>query len=563
MKKFLIIFISIFIFAFIFCGATSATGLANSPQPVFQHDNNNTGQSQYKGPQRNGTKWKFTTHEAVESSPAIGTDGTIYIGSNDHYLYAIYPNGTKKWKFNTNGVILSSPAIGTDGTIYIGSHDNNLYAIYPNGTKKWNFNTGGIVSCSPKIAPDGTIYIGNNDGKLYALYSNGKEKWEYTTTSIEFALAIDKTGNIYFTGWDGNLYALKSDGSLKWKYYNYFYGSSVTIGNDGTLYIGSFMNNWLYAITPSGSLKWYFNDYSETGVMNGLGYVGFSTAIAKDGTIYIGCRNNKLYALTPNGTLKWSYSTKNRIESSPTLGNDGSIYFGCEDGYMYALNPSGTLKWKYNTGTRIYTTPAIGSDGSLYFGSDDGKVYAIADLTVSSTPVGGYYNVSKKVTLKASQQSTIYYTLNGATPTIGSYKYSSPIAITKTTVLKFFAKNQAGTSSPIYTQSYIIDKIPPKVSSTTPTNLKTSVSKTTSITIKFNEKIKSSIYFNNIKLKNLSTGTYKTITKTIVNNMLYLKSTSKLYSNTWYQVIISSKAVKDYAGNNLAVPYTFKFKTGP
>ncbi|MCP4694200.1 MAG: PQQ-binding-like beta-propeller repeat protein, partial [Desulfobacterales bacterium] len=34
-------------------------------------------------------KWRFETGGAVSSSPAIGGDGTIYVGSQDHHLYAI------------------------------------------------------------------------------------------------------------------------------------------------------------------------------------------------------------------------------------------------------------------------------------------------------------------------------------------------------------------------------------------------------------------------------------------------------------------------------------------
>ena len=33
------------------------------------------------------------------------------------------------WEFTTGGGVSSSPAIGSDGTVYVGSHDNNLYAI--------------------------------------------------------------------------------------------------------------------------------------------------------------------------------------------------------------------------------------------------------------------------------------------------------------------------------------------------------------------------------------------------------------------------------------------------
>jgi len=61
--------------------------------------------------------WQFVTDNAIHSSPALSTDGTIYIGSWDQKLYAIYPNGTKKWEFATNGGVVSSAAIDSNGII--------------------------------------------------------------------------------------------------------------------------------------------------------------------------------------------------------------------------------------------------------------------------------------------------------------------------------------------------------------------------------------------------------------------------------------------------------------
>ena len=41
---------------------------------------------------------------------------------------AIKP-GTVLWEFETGSSVYSSPAIGSDGTVYVGSDDNKLYAI--------------------------------------------------------------------------------------------------------------------------------------------------------------------------------------------------------------------------------------------------------------------------------------------------------------------------------------------------------------------------------------------------------------------------------------------------
>ena len=72
----------------------------------------------------------------MRSSPAIGYDGMVYVGSGDgsvgtdNRLYAINgKSGAKLWEFETGNDVYSSPAIGSDGTVYVGSADNKLYAI--------------------------------------------------------------------------------------------------------------------------------------------------------------------------------------------------------------------------------------------------------------------------------------------------------------------------------------------------------------------------------------------------------------------------------------------------
>ena len=66
----------------------------------------------------------------MPSSPAIGSDRTVYVGSEDKKLHAINgKTGAKLWEFETGAAVYSSPAIGSDGTLYVGSLDRELYAI--------------------------------------------------------------------------------------------------------------------------------------------------------------------------------------------------------------------------------------------------------------------------------------------------------------------------------------------------------------------------------------------------------------------------------------------------
>jgi len=56
--------------------------------------------------------------------------------------------GELKWSYSTGWIIgASSPSIGADGTVYIGSWDFNVYAFTPAGKIKWKFATGNFIFC--------------------------------------------------------------------------------------------------------------------------------------------------------------------------------------------------------------------------------------------------------------------------------------------------------------------------------------------------------------------------------------------------------------------------------
>ncbi|TKA11826.1 serine/threonine protein kinase [Actinacidiphila oryziradicis] len=274
--------------------------------------------------------WCFLTGDKVCSSPAVA-DGTVYIGSWDHKVYALdAATGTQKWAHTTDGLVDSSPAVA-DGTVYIGSYDGKVYALDAGtGTQKWAHTTGDGVGSSPAVA-DGTVYIGSYDGKVYALdAATGTEKWTHTTGGPVASPAVA----------------------------------------DGTVYIGS-RDHKVYALdAATGTKKWTHT----TG-----DWVLSSPAVA-DGTVYIGNRDGKVYALdAATGTEKWTHTTDGLVESSPAVA-DGTVYVGSWDGKVYALDAAtGTEKWAHTTG-EVLSSPAV-ADGTVYIGSYDGKVYALDAAT--------------------------------------------------------------------------------------------------------------------------------------------------------------------------------------
>jgi len=205
----------------------------------------------------NGTlKWSYISggeKGGILSSPCLSTDyGTVYFGNYDGKVYALSTNnGGLKWSKNLGQPIQSSPAIGYQGSIVIGCNDTKLYVLdMIQGNLKWLFKTGDKIQSSPAIDKNGDIYITSTDGNVYALSWDGRYLWRYSTGSTLLSNPIiDGAGKIYFGSTNKKLYALNSDGSFLWtfdtmKSIDY---SSPSIDSQGNIYICS-TDGRLYSI---------------------------------------------------------------------------------------------------------------------------------------------------------------------------------------------------------------------------------------------------------------------------------------------------------------------------
>ncbi len=378
----------------------------DSPWPSFRRDRRNTGRSPLPAVYHGDHPWAFKTGKGIFSTPVIGGDDTIYVGSADHYFYAVAPNGVPKWRFKTGELIDSAAVLHAPDretgipAVTFGSGDGKLYHLRIDdgiGNVRdrvlWTFDSAqhpgegynNWFEGSVQLGFDGAIYAGNTNWNYYALHPDGGLRWILPTGNNNWSVAaIANDGAIFWGSCDGRVHAVAPDGEPRWSKQTIgFIASSAAIGSDGTVYIGSF-DSHLYAFAPDSPWpKWRFKTGDHVYTSPALG----ERAGGETDAIYFASTDGHCYALAPDGSLRWKHDTGAPVRSSPALGAgpDGApgaiVYFGCGNGRLYALNTEdGSRRWSFDT-TRLSRelrerndlngSPALGHTG-IYIGGEHG-----------------------------------------------------------------------------------------------------------------------------------------------------------------------------------------------
>jgi large repetitive protein len=237
-------------------------------------------------------KWKFTGDQYFYDGPALDAADNIFIGGGSHgaYLYSINQIGKQNWSaYVTGEITCSSPALATDGTVYI-SGVPGIFAAYnpPAEWCTWVIDIDWTYESSPAVGEDNTVYIGANSDTydLLAINPDSSQKWVFHPGGyIDSSPALGADDTIYFNCKDGLMYAINPNGTLLW---TAVAGgqSSPAIGADGVVYAGG-LDNCLHAISPDGNELWQSQP---------AGGEFSDPAIADDGTLVVGCADGWIRA---------------------------------------------------------------------------------------------------------------------------------------------------------------------------------------------------------------------------------------------------------------------------
>jgi outer membrane protein assembly factor BamB len=344
--------------------------------------------------------WTFETGKGIFSSPVVGGNGTVYIGSADHVFYAIRAEGTLEWKFATGEVIDSSALLDNRGRVYFGSGDGHVYGLDRQsgellwksaahsveevqkqfGLKTYNVNwfEGNIA-----MLADGTLIAPNDNYLVYEIdRDSGRRKTQYIANEMVWSLPAVNTSTqrIFF----GSQYvALKNvfcydaeTGARRWK-------SGGLGSNAASPLLTSGAENGVVVIGGyDGYVRAYAQDSGKQLWKRGLrGHIYASPGQLSDGTIIQPCADGTVYALeASSGNVKWTYDILEPLRSSPAIDAKDRIYVGGGDGRLYCINADGTRRWSYLCidGKRndLNSSPALGERG-VYIGGENGGVFFV------------------------------------------------------------------------------------------------------------------------------------------------------------------------------------------
>jgi outer membrane protein assembly factor BamB len=162
--------------------------------------------------------WKAETGDPIWATPATDpTCGCVYVSSMDHYIYKFKAtDGTLITKSeDLGGAIVGTPAIGTDGILYVGTFNREMLALDPtNLSIKLRYSTQDWVWGGPVLDND-ILYFGDLSSSFYALKTSDLTAlWRIQANNAIVSTPAITGENIYFSTESDTVYIVNTAGSI-------------------------------------------------------------------------------------------------------------------------------------------------------------------------------------------------------------------------------------------------------------------------------------------------------------------------------------------------------------
>ncbi len=276
----------------------------------------------------------------------------------------------------------------------------------------------------------------------------------------------------------------------------------ITAGKEGRITVLNRDNLGGYASGASSNTN-ALQDITVSSIEQGQGFWG--TAAYWNGNVYVwaggdipqnnGVPNVGMAFKLNNGILGTTPSSQTTFTSAypgPTFSissngtQDGILWAVKADQFnsggpavLYAFDPDDLSNILYESDTKSsdaagpankFSVPVV-TNGKVYVAAyREVDVYGLLNTTPTAaapviTPDGGAFSSSQSVTLSsATTNATIFYTLNGTTPTTSSTQYTGPITISADTTLRAIATASGDAQSNMSSATFTFSSQTPPVS---------------------------------------------------------------------------------------------------
>jgi outer membrane protein assembly factor BamB len=242
--------------------------------------------------------WSLATDGDADTAAAPTPDHGLVFAAKDT-LYFVRKDGTVVWRVRSKRKIYSSPAVGPDGTVFVGAQDRRVYGIRRTGTVRFATGVDQDVDCAPSLGERGTLYVGTDGGSVLALETEaGKVLWRapvggHVRAGLTVTRSHDVVAGVY--GPSPRVVCLRGDtGEELWSFAvpgtgarEFGVHGSPVEDAEGNLYFGS-QDDAVYSLTSNGELRWKV----ATG-----GDVDAPVVIVSDGVLLAASDDGKIYRI--------------------------------------------------------------------------------------------------------------------------------------------------------------------------------------------------------------------------------------------------------------------------
>lgn len=395
---------------------------------------------------------KWTAHTHNVTMPAADTYGSYTMNKENPVAYGTnvtltYTPASGYESYSATWSVNGTPIVGNtfempdeDVTVTVAVAVPVVYEWVP-------------VAIDDITAEDIFVIVGSHSGTFAMTNDNGTGSAP-TATSVtisEGKLTSDVADNMKWniSGNATNGYTFYPNGTTEtWLYCN----TTASSGSNNNIRVGTgnrkaFEMSGNYLVTKDNNTNRYVSVYG------GSDWRGYTSTSTEPTTVIFYKRTIPAAVETPTFSVETGTYNINQSVTITCTTNGATIYY-TTDGTTPTSSSTQYTEVVSITQTTTLKAIAIKGDDSSNVAS---ATYTMKCATPTFSPVGGAYTSVQNITITSTEGSSIYYTLDGTTPTNASTLYEGPVSISETKTLKAIAIKNNWTDSDVATAEYTID----------------------------------------------------------------------------------------------------------